>query len=208
MKLFDKDTEKKDSTDDQADFYEYAVLPEELRNKIFFMTKESFSTTSSALRDHFYFEGGENSTGWNKIVYETMKREGSLRLATTGEASGYIVYNCLLQCDVKTVLILVEEFLAEAMREGSRGLPPPLLERYRVKGSTICDKMNTLFQEYRIGYEFLPDASKTIRLRIDSTYAHEKMIKPALALLHYLDFAGPSREFNEALDEYNDDKIQ
>jgi hypothetical protein len=206
MKLFDKHAAKKGATKDQADFYEYAVLPEELRNKIVFIMKESFSTTSTSLGDRFYFEGGENSTGWNKIIYETMKREGSFSLAETGETCGEIIFKCLLQCDVKKVLILVEEFLAEAMREGYRGLPPPLLERYREQGApTICDKMNALFQEFRVGYEFLPDASKTIRARrIDSTYTHEKMIKPALALLRDLEFEGPSGEFNEALDEYND----
>ena len=67
--------------------------------------------------------------------------------------------------------------------------------------------MNSLFNEYRIGYEFLADATKMIRARrIDSTYTHEKMVKPTLALLHDLDFKGPLQEFNDALNEYNNQK--
>lgn len=204
MKLFDKHATKKGSAEDHVDFYEYVVLPDELRNKILFMMEESLSTSSS-LGDPFYFEGGANSTGWNRIIYETMKREGSLSLAVTGGTCGEIIHKCLLQCDVKKLLTLVEEFLAEAMREGGRGLPPILYNR--VPHTTICDKMNSLFKECHIGYEFLPDATKAIRARrINSKYANEKMIKTTLALLHDLDFAGPSREFNEALDEYNDQK--
>ena len=63
MKVFDKRRAKRASSEDQADFYEYAVMSEELRHKIFFIMERSLSPTSSSLRDPFYFESGSQVQG-------------------------------------------------------------------------------------------------------------------------------------------------
>lgn len=59
-------------------------------------------------------------------------------------------------------------------------------------------ELNYRLREHRLGYQF--EEEKIIR--VDSQFIHAEIVKPAIALLHEVGFAGASEEFLQAHEHY------
>jgi hypothetical protein len=59
-------------------------------------------------------------------------------------------------------------------------------------------ELNGRFLEHSLGYQYLNGQI----IRMDSQYAHEEIVKPALSLLGTAGFDGPAQEFINAFDHY------
>ena len=66
--------------------------------------------------------------------------------------------------------------------------------------SSHVEELNHRFRENGIGYQFDLNAQRLIP--INSTFAYEQAVRPALALLAHPDFATANKEFIEAFDDY------
>ena len=60
------------------------------------------------------------------------------------------------------------------------------------------DELNYRFKEHGLGFQFV----NSNIIRIDSELIHTEIVKPALALLHNKDFAGPQEEFLKSHEHY------
>ncbi len=68
----------------------------------------------------------------------------------------------------------------------------------------LVDEFNLRCRESSFGYQIEHDAI----LRIDSTYTHSEIIKPALNLLADAQFLGPNQEFLSAHEHYRHDRFK
>jgi hypothetical protein len=95
-------------------------------------------------------------------------------------------------CKVEEVLDVIELFLTE-IRSSVRPNAPYFSEN--------LSHINELFKEYGIGYEFVEQtAQEVFAVRIDSKHLHATAIKKTMKLLYDLNFEGPLREFDDALE--------
>ena len=58
------------------------------------------------------------------------------------------------------------------------------------------ENLNLRFREHNIGYQYLDG----LVIRMDSKFAHEEIVKPALSLLNGAGFDGPAEEFLKAFE--------
>jgi len=116
-------------------------------------------------------------------------------------------YHFLNKCEAKEAVDVVECFLNKIRSSPISKLPSHL---QHLSFEDILSYINEIFREYGVGYEFIKGVGNEVQARrIDSEYLHANAIKETLKLLYDLNFEGPLKEFDdaiEALDNQDTDK--
>jgi hypothetical protein len=185
----------KRNKDFQVDVFEYEVVPEKLRNQVYFIWKyalgiEYAKTHSGTLVNQLF-----------DIIRDTILREHGLselyatHLVSANDCELYLRHGR----DNEIVLDMIEL---------STSLIPVLWEKigwqnisyYKLtmNDEQAVEDLNKRFRENGMGYEF----AGGILLRKDSQLLHEEVTKPALHLLQAEGFDGALEEFLKAHDHY------
>lgn len=182
------------------DTLRYDVIPHPLRVQIVMIAHDVFDDLTCRdprVEIEWYY----------KSVYDILCREkgvfdlnelvdyNGIRQATTYYES---VRNCLCGANKIEVVLDIAELCFRLIDESVR-------ERVELIGYEIThtpdnaiEELNARFEEHGIGYQF--ESGRIIR--IDSTFIHAEITKPALALLRNEKFAGAQDEFLKAHEHY------
>ena len=172
------------------DHYTYDDMPAELRQKIVFRMDDTLD-----LRE----------VVWGYIE-KTLTREYGRPFLVNGPNPERNVTEFLKKCEPKEAVDVVEIFLNEI--KSSPFPHPPLPPRpnlpFPPRPISFEDNLrhiNEIFREHGVGYEFLEESGKRVTaVRIDSKYLHEKAIKKSMKLLYDVNFDGPLKEFDDAIE--------
>ena len=175
----------------EPDPYHYDIFPQPLRVQIINLLTDN-------LGNYYDDHGNENNSAvrrWSRI-HETLAHEYGIFELAKGNNVQEKCFKFFLQTQkVEECLDFVE--LAFGWVQG-------LVKMYSTEGGAYkrereeCEQaiteLNYRLREQGIGYQF--EDGKIIR--VDSQFIHAEIVKPALALLHEVGFAGASEEFLQA----------
>ncbi len=196
---------QKNESENNNDIYTYDNLPKELRTQIIYIWREALGGSDE------YFSHRANVKCIYEILVSTLRKEyGMFRLVDKKYNLAYqdnylneLEKFFLNEIDIHRALDVVE-LTFRAIDKFTRDFH----YLYKDNGSEIADnaiqELNDRFKLNKIGYRF--ESGQIIK--IDSTFTHQEMIKPALKLLQDPAFAGAEDEFLKAHDYYrkNDPK--
>lgn len=135
---------------------------------------------------------------WQTIEREIAKAHGLLALKGKGKFS-HAYHRCrehFLSADTDFAIDLIEMTCKVLDKEIRR-----LGSVKRV--TEALAEVNSMFQKNGVGYRY----ESGMIIRIDSTFAHEVMVRPALALLHDEKFAGAEKEILDAHKAYREGRV-
>jgi hypothetical protein len=186
--------QKKLAKQGESDPYRYDIFPKALRVQVARLLTDCLGRHS----DEDY-EDDRATTRW-KHIHTTLAHEyGRFELAKGANAQTKCL-NFLLQTkSVEECLDLVElgfnliRLLVDNYAEGHGAY-----EEERKQCENAIAELNYRLREHGLGYQF--EEGKIIR--VDSQFIHAEIVKPALALLHEIRFAGASEEFLQAHEHY------
>lgn len=173
------------------DVLKYDVLPQRLRNQIYFIFKDALAIDFADSYDR-----SEPGVVFD-YIHDTVCRENGLE-----NLYGFGQYSTAKQCElylkqgesVEIVLDLIELSMREI-----KDLSERFSEEYLGQTEEEAIKeLNNRFRENGVGYEFI----NGVLIKKDSQFLHEKTIKPALHLLQEENFKGALQEFLQAHDHF------
>jgi hypothetical protein len=183
FELFSKRRKKENGIVD--DVYVYDNIPQKLRNQIM----------------HIWNYGiGNDSEVW-EFIHNTIVRElGLIKIVEDyycNEKEGCIKF--LLGNDNVEETIDIIEF-SFVVIDAIINERDPYAQRHdrKQKPSDAINELNHRFKENNVGYEY---TSRKI-IRIDRELTHNEIVKPAIRILHELEFKGANDEFMEAHKNY------
>ena len=159
---------------EMPDVYVYDDLSNPLRVQIVHIWRDTLGTDY----EHYKF-----------IVNTLCHEYGVFTLAETGSyGRNYIeeFINFFLQAnDIENALDAVE-------------LSFRVIDEHSSNYNDAIEELNNRFKEYGVGYQFTNGQI----IRIDSKFAHDEIVKPALRLLDQKHYAGAQQEFLKAHEHY------
>lgn len=187
LNIFSKRNKKRDN----SEVFSYNEIPEKLKIQVIHIIRDAVGCDGRGYADDFY-----------EFVEKALCREyGKFSLTDQDSASS--------SAEVEVFLLrssIVEEAL-DVIELSFAYIDKIIRKRdaIRVAGSRIkltpdeaISELNTRFRENGIGYSF--EGGKIIR--VDSTYSHAEIIKPALLLLQNKNFEGANEEYLKAHEHY------
>jgi hypothetical protein len=178
----------------ESDPYRYDIFPQPLRVQVATLLTDCLGRQSED-----DYEGDEAVIRW-KHIHTTLAHEyGRFELAQGATAQKKCLNFLLRTNSVEECLDLVKlgfqliRLLADeyAERQGA-------YEAERRQCENAIVELNYRLREHGLGYQF--EEGKIIR--VDSQFIHAEIVKPAIALLHEIGFAGASEEFLQAHEHY------
>ena len=157
------------------DVYQFETLPAPLRVQIQRIICDMFGPL------------GRPAAEMCSSLHEALAHEYGLSVLADGtDARGRVQAFLMKTADIEHVLDAIEV----AIR---------LTDRFRSwYSSSAIKELNHRFLEHGVGYQI--EGSKAIRL--DSTYIHQQVVRPALTVLRASDFENAEAEFRDAHQHY------
>lgn len=186
--------QKKLSKHGEPDPYCYDVFPQPLRVQV-------INLLNSTLGDYGRedYPDSEAAPRWDHIhrtlaheygVFELAEGRNSQKRCVTFFLKTSTVEKCLdfVELGFRWVCILVKKY---SESHGGYAEEQEQCEQ-------AIKELNYRLREHSLGYQF--EEGKIIR--VDSQFIHAEIVKPAIALLHEIGFAGASEEFLQAHEHY------
>jgi hypothetical protein len=182
----------------QTDVYQYDELSVKFRGQV----RHIWDTAIGS----YYASGGysdEPDSPSNQFwagIHDTLAREGGV--LTLGSGTGHAKSICetyLMSAPTSDALDIIQlsfqviDNLTRQMKEYDRNEAGITQDP-----DDAIEELNERFREHSLGYQYL--GGKLVR--VDSQFAHEEIVKPALALLNGGGFDGPADEFIAAFEHY------
>ena len=158
------------------DVYQFVTLPAPLRVQIQRIIRNMFTFTS--------WESDGDSNLYS-ILHEVLAHEYGVPVLADGRYPADRVDAFLAETDIEHVLDAIEIAVRLANHESR-------------DPSEAIKELNHRFREHGVGYQI--EGSKAIR--IDSTYIHQQVVRPALTVLRASDFENAEAEFRDAHQHY------
>lgn len=181
VELFSKRLKQNQVIDD---VYEYDNIPEKLRNQIVLIWKETI---------------GSNREIWEWVEGVMKKELGVLSISNSRRYPEDACIDFLLNHKICEEVIDIIEL--------SFRLIDKLIRDQRYNGNfcgikqspdEAINELNYRFKENSVGYEYVDGQI----IRIDNTFTHKEIVKPAIKLLYEENFVGVSDEFFKAHEYY------
>jgi hypothetical protein len=182
---------------DVPDVYVYDKIPQALRVQVVHIWRDALGNTDE------YRQGYNGVYEGYKLIVDTLCREYGVFRLPPADAYGDQDYFAEL---ANFLLGVPEAEKALDAIELSVRYIDRVTRRFeylrRGNASEIADaaiaELNARFREQGVGFQY---ADGEI-IRIDSEFVHAEVVKPALAILHERQFAGPQAEFLKAHEHY------
>lgn len=183
-----------------VDVYFYDKIPTELRVQIVHIIRDAIGLNMSPDSSRYY----SNSNPFNpyKVVHDALCREYGVFTLGTGknnEAEEECVLNFFLQTKNVDHAIDVIEMIFNYI-EGIIGPNPHHYNQYfqtKINPIDAIKELNYRFKEHGFGFQFEGEI-----IRVDSTYIHSEIVKPAIHLLNNKKFQGANEEYLKAHEHY------
>ena len=161
---------------EMPDVYVYDDLPNPLRVQIVHIWKDTLGD-----QDQYY-----EVTSYMYIVNTLHREYGVFQLHSENENAFIELVNFFLnETNVEKALDAVE-------------LSFQVIDKHSSNRYNAIKELNNRFKEHGVGYQF---TDRQI-VRIDSEFAHDEIVKPALRLLDQQHYAGAQQEFLKAHEHY------
>jgi len=176
------------------DVYEYAQIPQTLRVQIAHILRDLFGYPTQYDKGCLEAFGGIESLLCREYGFFRFPSDPNAYNESTDER---VIRFLVAEQDHERVLDVVEVsfqylgYLRKSNREWQSRVPKGKLDG-------AIEELNVRFREHGIGYQF--ESSEI--LRVDSQLIHAQVVKPALALLTALEYAGANAEFLKAFEHY------
>jgi AbiJ N-terminal domain 4 len=184
----------------QQDVYQYDTLPDRFRGQVAHIWTTAIGQYHVPTRFDFRASLPSPSNKYWNIIHDTIARDlGRPSLGGPFEDKNVRCTNHLLNAptlDALNIIQLSFQVIDRAIRE---------MRSYDAETAGITqdpddaiEELNGRFLEHSLGYQYLNGQI----VCIDSQFAHEEIVKPALSLLNTAGFDGPAQEFMNAFDHY------
>lgn len=186
FKIFSK--RKKEELGIIDEVYEYDDIPEKLRNQIMHIWNDSIGEYDKAwdlIHDIIVKE-----LGLLRIVEQTyyVKKDGCIKFLLNHDITDEVI-------DIIEVSFSVIENIVSRLSHYERGY-----KNIKQQPNEAIEELNHRFKENSVGYEYIDGKI----IRIDREFTHAEIVKPAIKILHELEFEGASDEFMEAHKNYRE----
>jgi AbiJ N-terminal domain 4 len=195
--LFSK-RKKKAASQNIADVYQYETVSVVLRNQVQQILVESIGPQYRIVDSYLSRQPAHNPDGW-EIICKTLCRELGqhnlgvndlailqvMRFLETSDVDGFVDVVELCSRMLFHVIKPMESYRREQL--GIKQAPDDAIE-----------EINYRFREARLGFQF----ENGTAFQMDSEFAHEEIIKPALRILSVAGFEGAREEFLTAHRHY------
>lgn len=190
-KLFSQ--RKREAVGDIPDIYEYNSFPEAFRNQFFHIVSDVLDKANNGT-DYGY---GRRINFWELTcdLYAREKGMKSISVEFGSENTSYAYESYVDTCNNEDFLDLLDFTVGYIFGH-------PLTKRYAGDDAVenAISELNYRFQQHSLGYEFISGALIT---KTDE-HIHTNIVKPALVLLHKIEFRGSEDEFILAWKHYKD----
>lgn len=189
--MFDLLSKRIKNASGEPEVYVYDNLPKEFRNQIYYIMKDVIEPYCSygsgnlwnTLHDMFAREKGLKKLGSYEVIWEA-----------------YGEHNVEEYLDYSSTMDLLDfiDFTFNIFDKLLREIKPEYEYNYNPskKIDDAITELNFRFRQHGLGYEF---ANGEI-IRIDSTFIHNNIIKPALKLIYDEGFSGAEEEMRRAFE--------
>ncbi len=182
----------------KPDVYSYDVIPAPLRVQVQQILKDALGPhyqRSGYSADHYI---NDNPDTWIFIAKALRKEFGVHRLARA-VTEGEEVVAFLEEADTSQFIDTVE--LCVRVLDRVAGEWPEYQRKQKgieQEAEAAIEEINFRFRQAGVGFQFVDG----IAVRLDSEYAHEEVVRPALLLLRNSQYTGPQEEFLRAHRHY------
>ena len=167
------------------DVYEY-VLPAPLRVQILRIVDSALASPLRNIKSKPLLYG---------LLHTALAHEYGLLQLAQGNSDAQRIQTFILTDDSDRVLDLIEHVL--------RLVVDPKVRFYRLSDpSEAIDELNSRFRQHGVGYQIEGRDKDVMVVKVDSTYAHPEIVKPALTVLRAPHFKGAEAEFQKAHEHY------
>jgi len=164
---------------EKKDYFDYDIIPKEVRQKVYFTIHENA----------FHVSGWNQFFEIDQLRYLISKHKGIPNINNESSDSSSI-QKWLLECNTIEFLQTIEIFIWMRCKDDTSGCEE------RLKNTII--EINDSFNIHKIGYEIVENKI----IRKDSMYLHKEVIKEALFLLKDKKFNNAFVEFEKALENH------
>ena len=173
----------------QPDVYQYAVIPPHLRVQVQQIALDGIGVVGA---------GGWDNILWKEIERVYLREKGLDSIAQEGFA-GARVLTFMQKCSTEEWLDLLE-LIARGIRAAGSNDNWHFRQQWNVSDTAedAIEEINYRLRQARVGYQI----EGAYLIRVDSQFVHAEVVKPALALLSGVGFAGPRQEFLSAHQHY------
>lgn len=189
LDIFSKRTKRAAKVD--PDVFQYDEMPQKLRIQLVHILIDAIGRWE----DTYWSEGHPNWL-YQEIHAAISREHGVFGLSTKAANHADAIFDFVLTAEDVAQVLDVPEVAFSFCEQENRRRP------YDSRGSKpiqdVIHEFNERCREAAFGYEY---RSGRI-IRIDSTLAHQTVIKPALMLLHDKQFSGANQEFLQAHEHY------
>ena len=184
----------------QQDVYQYETLPDRFRGQVAHIWTTAVGHYHVPTRSDFRASLPSPSNKYWNFIHDTIARDlGIPFLGGPFEDKSVRCTKHLLTAPTLEALDIIQasfQVIDKAIRD---------MDNYDMQTAGITqgavdaiEELNGRFLEHSIGYQYLNGQI----VRLDSQFAHEEIVKPALSLLNAAGFDGPAEEFVNAFDHY------
>lgn len=140
----------------------------------------------------------DNPDTW-KFIAKALRKEFGVHRLARAETEGREVIGFLESADAAQFIDTVELCARVLERVASEWAGHQREQKgVEQKSEDAIEEINVRFRQAGVGYQFV----EGIAIRLDSEYAHEEVVRPALSLLRDAQYAGPQEEFLRAHRHY------
>ncbi len=200
---------EKQNLGEVTDVYQYDIIPEELRVKIFYIWQKSFGKVY--YNDFEELQAGNLSWEAYSFIETILREEYGLLTLGYGDNVIEIVREFLLKSeDIEKIIDVIEvsfRYIDYQIREyHDEEIPEFLPIRIRdelhdcMHPDEAIDILNKRFQEHKVGYQY--ESGQIIK--VDSQMIHIEVVKPVLNFLSDPIYKGANEEFLRAHKHYRD----
>jgi hypothetical protein len=147
--------------------------------------------------------GNRHARNVYDFIYHTLRKEwGQFRLSKKWDdnESEQQIFDFFMTCqDTEQLLDIIDLSFTTIQKEvGKNYWHYAQHTTSKMNPDQAVEELNERFKENGIGYSYIGDSL----IRIDSTYIHAEIIKPAISLLRTQKFAGANEEYLKAHEHY------